>query len=246
MTGVVAITGVAGGIGSATAAAFHAAGWTVVGADVVDPPSSTPLDGFRKIDLRSPDAGDTLATFFAELPSLDALVNAAAAQGTDTIEATSVTAWSEVLDGNARGTFLAMQAARPHLRRALGAVVNVASVHAVATSTGAAAYAASKGAVVALTRAAAIEWAPEVRVNAVLPGAIDTPMLRQGVGRWSGADGTEAALARIAERTPLGRIGRPDEIAQTILFLADGRRASFITGQSLVADGGALAKLSTE
>ncbi|HET7180705.1 MAG TPA: SDR family NAD(P)-dependent oxidoreductase, partial [Candidatus Limnocylindrales bacterium] len=103
MTRVVAITGIAGGIGSATAAAFHAAGWTVVGADLVDPSSSTPLDGFRKVDLRAPEVGDTLATFFAELPSLDALVNAAAAQGTDTIEATSVTAWSEVLDGNARG-----------------------------------------------------------------------------------------------------------------------------------------------
>lgn len=246
MTGIVAITGIAGGIGAATAAAFHREGWSVAGVDVVEPPSTTPLVGFAKLDLGQPSAGADLAAFFATLSGLDALVTAAAIQGIDRIEATPMTAWDEVMDANARGTFVAMQAAYPQLRRSRGAVVNVASVHALATSAGAAPYAASKGAIVALTRAAAVEWAPDVRVNAVAPGAVDTKMLRQGVQRWASPAGVDAELARLAARTPLGRIGRPEEIAEAILFLADGRRSSFITGQALVADGGALARLSTE
>lgn len=218
----------------------------MAGVDLVDPPSTTPLVAFAKIDLREAGAGDSLAAFFAGLGGLDALVNAAAIQGIDRIDATPVTAWNEVMDANARGTFLAMQAAHPHLQRSHGAVVNVASVHALATSAGAAPYAASKGAIVAMTRAAAIEWAPDMRVNAVAPGAVDTNMLRLGVQRWASPEGVDAELAGLAARIPLGRIGRPEEIAEAILFLADGRRSSFITGQAVVADGGALARLSTE
>ena len=133
----------------------------------------------------------------------------------------------------------------PLLRERRGAVVNVASVHAIATSAGLAAYAASKGAVVALTRAAALELAPEgIRVNAVLPGAIDTQMLRDGLSR--GGPDIDAGMAALAERTPLGRIGRPQDVAEAVLFLADASRSSFITGQTLVVDGGATARLSTE
>lgn len=246
MTRLVAITGIAGGIGAATAVLFHDAGWSVAGVDLVDPPPTVPKGAFAKVDLRDDGAGDALARFFAGLSGLDALVNAAAIQGVDRIDATAVTAWDAVLDANTRGPFLAMQAAYPQLRRAQGAVVNVASVHGFATSAGAAPYAASKGAMLALTRAAAIEWAPDVRVNAVAPGAVDTSMLRQGVQRWASADGVDAALEELAARIPLGRIGRPEEIAEAILFLADGRRSSFITGQTVIADGGALARLSTE
>ena len=94
---------------------------------------------------------------------------------------------------------------------------------------------------VALTRAAALELAADgVRVNAVLPGAVDTEALREGLSRRRDAE------AILISRTPLGRIGRPEEVAEAILFLADADRSSFITGQSLVVDGGALAQLSTE
>ena len=246
MTRVVAITGIAGGIGAATALAFRDAGWAVAGVDVVEPRSAIAMVGFTKLDLREAGAGIALAAFFDTLSGLDALVNAAAIQGVDRIAATPVTAWDEVMEANARGAFLAMQAAYPHLQRSHGAVVNVTSIHALATSAGAAPYAASKGAVMAMTRAAAIEWAPDVRVNAVAPGAVDTNMLRQGVRRWASPEGVDGALEGLAARIPLGRIGRPEEIAEAILFLADGRRSSFITGQAVVADGGALARLSTE
>jgi NAD(P)-dependent dehydrogenase (short-subunit alcohol dehydrogenase family) len=110
-----------------------------------------------------------------------------------------------------------------------------------------AAYASSKGALVAFTRSAALEFASGgVRVNAVAPGAVDTPMLRQGLLRQSTPENLDEAMQELARRTPLRRIGSPDEIAQAILFLADNDRSSFITGQTLVIDGGALAHLSTE
>jgi glucose 1-dehydrogenase len=125
--------------------------------------------------------------------------------------------------------------------------VNVSSVHAVATSPNVTAYAASKGALLALTRAAAIEMAPfGVRVNAVLPGAVDTPMLRAGVLREDPDADVEVALKQLAERTPLRLVGDPSDIAEGILFLADGGRSRFVTGQVLVIDGGATACLSTE
>jgi len=245
MTRTVVITGVAGGIGSAAAVAFHGAGWTVSGIDLVDPPEGTPVDQFARLDLASADVGAGLTALISGFSELDALVNAAAIQGTDSIDDSDVASWDAVLDANARGTFLAMRAAHHHLQLTRGAVVNIASVHALATAPGAAPYAASKGAIVAMTRAAAIEWAPEVRVNAVLPGAVDTQMLRHGMLRGTSTD-VEAAITGLSSRIPLGRIGRPEEIAQAILFLAEADRSSFITGQTLVVDGGAIARLSTE
>jgi glucose 1-dehydrogenase len=121
-------------------------------------------------------------------------------------------------------------------------------VHAVQTSANIAAYAASKGGLLALTRAMAIEFAADnIRVNAILPGAVDTPMLRAGLGRdhVTGAD-IHTRLENLAGKTVNGRIGTPDEIAHAIYFLADGTQSSFMTGQALIVDGGATARLSTE
>ena len=128
------------------------------------------------------------------------------------------------------------------------AIVNMSSVHAVQTSTNISAYAASKGGILAITRAMAIEFAHEgIRVNAVLPGAVDTPMLRSGLGRGqhSGSSVLDR-LDNLARKTVNGRIGQPDEIAQAVYFLADGSQSSFMTGQALIVDGGATARLSTE
>ncbi len=243
-TRVVAITGISGGIGSATAAAFRMAGWAVAGVDVRPMEGSVEVDRFAEIDLATEDVQPRLRAFLEDLDRLDALVNSAALQATRTALETSVEEWDRVQAANVRGAFLASKAAHELLGEHGGAVVNVASVHALATSVGAAAYAASKGALTALTRTLAVEWAPRVRVNAVLPGAVDTQMLRSGFQRSTLQP--EDARAQVESRTPLGRIGRPDEIAQAILFLADADRSSFVTGQFLVVDGGALARLSTE
>jgi NAD(P)-dependent dehydrogenase (short-subunit alcohol dehydrogenase family) len=140
---------------------------------------------------------------------------------------------------------VATRAALAALRASRGAIVNVSSVHAIATSAGLAAYVASKGGLAALTRSTALELAPDVRVNAVLPGAIDTPMLRSGLARWSTDAHPDIRLQGLADRTPLRRIGEPAEVAEVILFLAD-TRSSFITGQTVVVDGGVSAQLSSE
>lgn len=246
MSRTVAITGISGGIGSATAVAFQADGWSVIGVDIVPPAPGSDLDGFQIVDLGTTSAEEQMRTFLGGHPSLNALVCAAAHQGTTTVREAGVRDWDDVMNANARGAFLAMKAAYPMLRASGGAVVNVASVHAFATSVRAAPYAASKAALVSITRAAALEWAPEVRVNALLPGAIDTPMLTDGLARMT-EDSTTSRSARedLIERIPLRRIGLPAEAAQAVLFLADSARSSFITGQTLIADGGALAQLST-
>jgi NAD(P)-dependent dehydrogenase (short-subunit alcohol dehydrogenase family) len=126
--------------------------------------------------------------------------------------------------------------------------VITSSVHAVATSANIAAYAASKGGLLALTRAMAIEFAPDdIRVNAVLPGAVDTPMLRAGLGRGHVGHGDiQERLDNLAAKTVNGRIGTPEEIAHAIYFLADNTQSSFMTGQALIVDGGATCRLSTE
>lgn len=245
MTRRVLITGVCGGVGRATAALFRDQGWTTVGVDHREPPAGLEVDEFISLDVSSADVWPLIAEI-ARGDRLDALVNNAAMQIEKRLVDTDSAAWDDVLMTNVRGPFLATKGAADALRRSHGSVVNVSSVHAVATSPGVAAYATSKGALAAFTRAAALELAPEVRVNAVLPGAVDTPMLRAGIARWVAPNDVDAALQALAARTPLGRIGDPVDIAQTILFLADADRSSFITGQTIVADGGVTARLSSE
>jgi NAD(P)-dependent dehydrogenase (short-subunit alcohol dehydrogenase family) len=242
MTRRVFLTGIAGGIGSAAAAAFAADGWLVAGVDVSDPGMGAAYDA-RQLDVGAPDAEARLRRLFEELGSLDAVVNAAGIQNTGTAVTTGDEEWARIQAVNVRGALWVNRAALPYLRTAGGSVVNVSSVHAVATTRGAAAYAASKAALVSLTRSLALEWAPEVRVNCVLPGAIDTPMLAEGLTREGSARDPMAELAR---NIPLGRVGRPEDVARAILFLADSDQSSFVTGQTLIVDGGVLAGLATQ
>jgi len=175
-------------------------------------------------------------------------VNNAACQVCKPLVETSPEEWDQVFACNVRSVYLSVKQAYPLLKRAGGAIVNVSSVHAIATSVGIAAYAASKGALLALTRAMALEFGPEsIRVNAVLPGAVDTPMLHAGLSRGHVQGESVAKLVRgLGKKHVMGRVGKPAEIGQTILFLADSDRSSFITGQALIVDGGATARLSTE
>jgi len=235
----VLVTGIAGGIGAAISAVLQSDGWEVVGTDVVEPRVKG-LQEFVAADLADPDATAAVVERLAS-DGLDALVNNAATQATGTVLTTDPDTWDRSFAVNVRAPYLAIRAAHEALRKRTGAVVNVASVHAVATSAGRAAYAASKSALVGLTRAAALELADDgVRVNAVLPGAIDTPMLRAGL------KAADVQLGDLERRTPLRRVGNPNDVAQAVSFLIDSHRAAFITGQMLVVDGGALARLATE
>jgi glucose 1-dehydrogenase len=245
----VLITGAAGGIGRATVAHFAGRGWRIVGVDRAEFGPDFPKDGlFIQSDISRPE--DMQAIFDRAhrfTGGLAALVNNAAYQIAKPLLETSVEEWDAVMASNLRSVFLAAKLAYPLLKVAGGAIVNVSSVHAIQTSTNIAAYAASKGGLLALTRAMAIEFAPDaIRVNAILPGAVDTPMLRAGLGRGhAGSGNVQERLENLARRTVSGKVGRPEEIAHAIYFLADEEQSSFMTGQALVVDGGATARLST-
>lgn len=245
------ITGAAGGIGRASVKLFAEKGWHVIGVDRQPFGNGFPLDGFFiQADISEPSQWDAI---FEQVKgftdTLDALINNAAYQITKPLIETTVEEWDAVMASNLRSVFLSAKLAYPLLQaRGGGAIVNVSSVHAVATSKDIAAYAASKGGMLALTRAMAIEFAPvNVRVNAILPGAVDTPMLRAGMNRDHAGGGTlEDRLENLARNTVSGKVGTPEEIAQSIFFLSDGTQSSFMTGQAMIVDGGATARLSTE
>lgn len=247
----VLITGAAGGIGRATVHLFGEKGWRVIGVDRSAFEEEFPVSGlFIQSDI---SIGSNIETIFAQAhlftDRLDALVNNAAVQIAKPVLETSVEEWDAVMASNLRSVFLSVKLAHRLFKAAGGgAIVNVSSVHAVATSANIAAYAASKGGLLALTRALAIEFAPDnIRVNAILPGAVDTPMLRAGLNRGhvSGSDILQR-LDNLARKTVNGRVGQPEEIAHAIYFLADNEQSSFMTGQAMIVDGGATCRLSTE
>ena len=248
---VVLITGAGGGIGQATVDLFLEKGWLVIGVDRSQE-NVKQKEGFRfvKAEVSNPVQ---IRAIYEETkkfsPTLDAVINNAAIQISKPLLKTSTEEWDETMASNLRSVFLGVRLAHPLLKAAGGgAIVNVSSIHAVATSANISAYAASKGGLLALTRAMAIEFAPDnIRVNAVLPGAVDTPMLRASMKRGQFGESTiQERLDNLASKTVNGRVGTPREIAHSIYFLADNTQSSFMTGQALVVDGGATARLSTE
>lgn len=229
----VVVTGASSGIGAACVDVFHDLDAEVIGLDVSE---SSRADHHLRMDLSDPRCGHRLMEFFEAQP-VDGLVNNAGIGLNKAAVVTKPEEFDFVMAVNLRAPFLLASALQPKLADSGGFVVNVASVHAWATSRFVSAYAASKGGLVALTRALAIEWGPEIRVNAVLPGAVDTPMLKDGLLR------SDTTMEEMAVKHPLRRVGSADDIANAVAFLARNR---FVTGSVLVVDGGATARLSTE
>ena len=239
---VMLITGAAGGIGRATVQLFQQKGWVVIGVDRNDYGEPFPNNGlFIQADISDPSKLEEIYQKVRNFTdTLDAVVNNAALQVVKPLLETTVEEWDSVMASNLRSVFLGAKLAYPLLKnKGGGAFVNVSSVHAIATSSGVGSYAASKGGLLALTRSMAIEFAKDnIRVNAILPGAVNTPMLSAHLD--------QIRLENLARKTVNGRIGMPLELAHAIYFLADEEQSSFMTGQSIVVDGGATAKLSTE
>lgn len=229
----VVVTGASGGVGRACVGAFQKLGAEVVGIDI-RPGSGA--DDHLTIDVAGGECGQLLLEHLGD-KSVDVLVNNAAVGHVQPAVETSAEEFDAIVAVNLRAPFLLASALRPKLRQRTGSVVNVSSVHAVATSSPVSVYAATKGGLLALTRALALEWAPEVRVNCALPGAVDTEMLSEGLKR-AGVD-----LETFGSSLASGRVGEPEEIADAIVFLATNR---YLTGASLIIDGGATARLSTE
>ena len=245
MKPVVMITGVAGGIGYGTAQYFAGQGWSVIGLDRQENVKLEGIDRYFQTDVSS---AKQVASVVEKLDKLDGLVNNAAIQICKPLVEMDVTEWDQIMEVNLRSAFLLAKATYPLLKVSQGSVVNVSSVHAIATSANIAAYATSKGGLAAFTRALAIEWAKDnIRVNAVLPGAVDTPMLKSGLSRGHlSGDNVDDLMNQLAAKTVIGRVGTPEEIAKGIFFLANKELSSFMTGQTLVMDGGATIRLSTE
>ena len=246
------VTGAASGIGRATALLFAAEGARVAVGDWDDEGlqalASEVRDRAGRVVAKKTDVskrGDAQALVSAavdEFGGLDLCINnAGIGLYNTTLEQTQEDDWDRVMAVNLKGVYLVSQAAIPHLRaRGGGAIVNVASVHAVATQERIAAYAASKGGVLALTRAMALDLARDgIRVNAVLPGAVDTPLFRRAL-----ADEGKSAeeLGFRFDPQAIGRVAQPEELARAILFLASDA-SSFMTGSPMVVDGGLLARL---
>lgn len=247
MKRTVLITGAARGIGLACSQIFAAAGWRVCAVDVLAPMEREPFDTFIKADLTTELGLKKITGLVGELPKLSALVNNAAVQIIKPLLGTELQDIDDVINLNVKVPLFLSQAFF-HLLSPGGSIINISSVHALATSNHIGAYAASKAALLSLTRTMAIEFGEHgVRANALLPGAIDTEMLKAGLGRGHiESEDLPQQLQLMASKHPLGRIGKPEDVARAALFLADSVQSGFITGQSLTVDGGCLGKLSTE
>jgi meso-butanediol dehydrogenase / (S,S)-butanediol dehydrogenase / diacetyl reductase len=229
------VTGAGSGIGEAAARALHAEGAHVVLADVSAGAERVAAElGDGRASAVHLDVRDEaqVATALGE-GVVDVLVNVAGIGSTTNAPDTPLAVWEDVFAVNARGTFLCCKHAIGGMTaRGGGAIVNVASVAALVGLKNRAAYCASKGAVLALTRALAVDHVADgIRVNAVCPGTVDSPWVRRLV------DDVGESLDALTARQPMGRLGTPPEIARAILYLASDD-AAFVTGTGMVIDGG--------
>jgi meso-butanediol dehydrogenase/(S,S)-butanediol dehydrogenase/diacetyl reductase len=235
---VVLITGAATGIGNATVQRLCAEE-AIVCAGILDSQRDAELHGATPVVLDVTDeeqwqrAVDEVVSHYGRL---DVLVNNAGIRRSGLAEETTLAQWQHIIDTNLKGTFLGCRAVIPIMReQGGGAIVNVSSITGIQGTPRMVAYSASKSGIVTMTASLAIDHAQDnIRINAVCPGAIDTGLLDDYIAE---ADDRVAMTKRIEANHPMGRIGRPEEVASVIAFLASDD-ASFMTGLAIPVDGG--------
>jgi meso-butanediol dehydrogenase / (S,S)-butanediol dehydrogenase / diacetyl reductase len=201
----------------------------------------------RRCDVSNVEDVHSAVKAATELGGLDILINAAAVHPYGTAEQTTLEEWNRCLNVNVTGIFLFAHFGIPEMRRREGgAIINVASVQGHACQRGVAAYATSKGAIHSLTRALAMDHASDgIRVNSISPGSVATPMLELAARTFSPDLPIDEVFKRFGDAHPLGRIGKPEEVAELAAFLASAR-ASFCTGADYLIDGGLCAGLAVK
>lgn len=236
------VTGAGSGIGRSTARELGRRGYRVVVTDqdvrTAEETAAELADALAlELDVRDPGAvAHAVAAALAWGGRIDVLVNNAGINSPHTVLDTPIELWDDVFAVNVRGMFLCSKAVLPSMiERSRGVIVNIASAGSLVAIPNRAAYNASKGAVLALTRAMAIDHVSQgIRVNCVVPGSIDTPWVARLL---AASDDPEATLADIVARQPMGRLGTPEEIAKAVAYLASDD-AAYVTGSALVVDGG--------
>ncbi|MCW5708004.1 glucose 1-dehydrogenase [Shinella sp.] len=245
------VTGGSLGMGRACAERFAGAGGRVLvvandaaSVDEAVAAIGPNASGFVGDVRRADDMERAVAAAVARHGGLDVLACCAGIQRYGTVVDTPEDVWDDVFDINLKGIYLASRFAIPEMRRrGGGAIVAISSVQAYASQAGVAAYTASKGAINALVRAMALDHAAEnITVNAVCPASVDTPMLRWAADLWKGEHSQDETIALWGKGHPVGRVGKPSEIADLVAFLASDK-ARFITGADIKIDGGTMAKL---
>ena len=232
------VTGGASGIGAATCRALHAAGAQVTIADVDQPGAQALSQELPGASILILDITDETAvrSAFERIETLDILVNNAGIGLVGGVQQTELEDFERLFRVNVTGMFLMTRAAVPLLIAAHGCIVNIGSVAGMVGVKKRFAYCATKGAVIAMTRQLAVDYPTEFRVNCICPGTVDTPFVESYLEKYHKHE-KEKVRAELNQRQPVGRLGRPEEIAGMALYLCSPE-AEFVNGSVITIDGG--------